>query len=73
MTRLRVFLKQALVNKRLEDIARQVKAALDQILIAFEDAVFVLDADNAIIARGSCRSLAWTWKILLENSCITRS
>jgi hypothetical protein len=35
---------------RLQDIPRQVEAALDQLLIALIDTVLVLDADHVIVA-----------------------
>src|SRR5215207_4715850 len=42
---------QILMDVWLKDIARKIKASLDQLLIAFEVAVFMLDANHIIVAR----------------------
>src|SRR5215212_3664219 len=42
-----------LMDKRLENITGKIEAALDQFLITFINAVFVLDAHHIIIACGS--------------------
>ena len=41
------------MNIRPENITREIEAALDQILAALEDPVFMLDADHIVIANRS--------------------